>query len=328
MTGKTLQLGEQQILCQSGETVLDALLREQVEINHSCKQGVCQSCLSRSLDGAPPVAAQHGLKDVLQQQSYFLACLCYPEQDMRIGLTDHADFTTQGMVIEKKNLNDEIILLTLETDQPLDYYAGQFVNLQRDDGLSRSYSIANSRLHSQHLSFHIRRLAGGRFSEWAHQELKVGDRLAVSEPQGLCYYLPKKTEKNMLLIGTGSGLAPLAGIISEALHHGHQGEIHLYHGSRDLNGLYWIEEMQQLMTEYPNFHYTPCISNGEPPEGIAKGRASDVAINVLSDLKAWRVYLCGHPEMVNQTKRQAFLNGASMADIYADAFHVASNSID
>lgn len=92
MTGKTLQLGEQQILCQSGETVLDALLREQVEINHSCKQGVCQSCLSRSLDGVPPVAAQHGLKDVLQQQSYFLACLCYPEQDMRIGLTDHADF--------------------------------------------------------------------------------------------------------------------------------------------------------------------------------------------------------------------------------------------
>ena len=44
MTGKTLQLGEQKILCQSGETVLDALLREQIEINHSCKQGGCQSC--------------------------------------------------------------------------------------------------------------------------------------------------------------------------------------------------------------------------------------------------------------------------------------------
>jgi len=93
---------------------------------------------------------------------------------MRIGLTDHADFTTQGVDIEKKNLNDEIILLTLKTDQPLDYYAGQFVNLQRDDDLSRSYSIANSQLHNQHLSFHIRRLAGGGISVWAHQELKVG----------------------------------------------------------------------------------------------------------------------------------------------------------
>jgi len=46
------------------------------------------------------------------------------------------------------------------------------------------------------------------------------------------------------------------------------------------------------------------------------------------DLKGWRVYLCGHPDMVNQTKRQAFMLGASMADIYADAFHVASNSVD
>ncbi len=156
----------------------------------------------------------------------------------------------------------------------------------------------------------------------------MGDRLAVSEPQGLCYYLPKQPEQNMVLIGTGSGLAPLAGIISEALHHGHHGEIYLYHGSRDLNGLYWIEEMQQLMAKYPNFHYTPCISNGEPPEGIAKGRASDVAVRELSDLKGWRVYLCGHPDMVNQTKRLAFMQGASMADIYADAFHVASNSVD
>jgi len=328
MTTKTIQIGEKEVSCQTDETVLDALLREQVEISHSCKQGVCQSCLSRSLDVAPPVAAQHGLKDVLQQQNYFLACLCYPEQDMQISLSDHVAFTTHGTVIEKRNLNDEVILLIVKTDKPLDYYAGQFVNLQRDDGLSRSYSIANSRAQSEHLSFHIRRLAGGKFSEWAHKELKLGDRLAVSEPQGLCYYLPKQPEQNMLLIGTGSGLAPLAGIISEALHHGHHGDIYLYHGSRDLNGLYWIEEMQQLMAKYPNFHYTPCISNGEPPEGIAKGRASDVAVRELSDLKGWRVYLCGHPDMVNQTKRLAFMQGASMADIYADAFHVASNSVD
>jgi len=33
------------------------------------------------------------------------------------------------------------------------------------------------------------------------------------------------------------------------------------------------------MTEYPNFHYTPCIANGEPPEGISKGRASDVGLS-------------------------------------------------
>jgi hypothetical protein len=34
------------------------------------------------------------------------------------------------------------------------------------------------------------------------------------------------------------------------------------------------------------------------------------------------VYLCGHPEMVMQTQKKAYLKGASLSDIYADAFHV------
>ena len=130
------------------------------------------------------------------------------------------------------------------------------------------------------------------------------------------------------MIGTGSGLAPLAGIVSEALHHGHAGPIHLYHGSREMDGLYWIGEMQELAQQYPNFHYTPCVSRGEAPDGVARGRANDVAMTAFDNLKGWRVYLCGHPEMVNQTKRQAFLKGASFQDIYSDAFHVASASLD
>jgi NAD(P)H-flavin reductase len=61
---------------------------------------------------------------------------------------------------------------------------------------------------------------------------------------------------------------------------------------------------------------------------VAVGRANDIALSRLPDLKGWRVFLCGHPEMVNETKRQAYLNGASLKDIYADAFHVASTSLD
>ncbi len=95
-----------------------------------------------------------------------------------------------------------------------------------------------------------------------------------------------------------------------------------------MDGLYWIEEMRQLQHDYPNFHYTPCISRGDPPDGVAKGRANDVALAAYPDLKNWRVYLCGHPDMVKQTKMQAFLNGAAMHDIYSDAFHVASSSLD
>lgn len=328
MSSYRLDFDQHSIVCQRGETVLDALLRENVDIPHACRQGACQSCMIRSLDEAPPPAAQNGLKDVLRQRQFFLACLCYPQTDMQLDLHGQANTFSAATVIDKKMLNPETLQLTLQCREPLDYFAGQFVNIRRGDGLTRSYSIANNRVHAHKLSFHIRRLAGGRFSEWAHQELKIGDDIEVSDPQGLCYYLPGDQQQKLLLIGTGSGLAPLAGIVSEALHQGHAGDIHLYHGSRHLDGLYWIAEMQQLTHQYPNFHYTPCVSGGDVPDGIAQGRANDLAFKDLPDLKGWRVYLCGHPEMVNDSKRQAFLQGASFQQIYSDAFHVASSTLD
>ncbi|WP_445371097.1 2Fe-2S iron-sulfur cluster-binding protein [Methylomonas sp. HW2-6] len=328
MQTRKISVGQRELGCRPGESVLDALLREQVEIAYGCRQGACQSCIARSLDGAPPAAAQAGLKDVLRHQNHFLACLCYPERDMAIGIGSPEQRFCHATVTGRQLLNAETLLLTLHTDQALDYYAGQFVNLKRGDGLQRSYSIANNRAHARNLTFHIRRLAGGRFSAWAHDELKVGDLLEVSDPQGLCYYLPSGQPRNLLLIGTGSGLAPLAGIVSEALHHDHAGQIHLYHGSREMDGLYWIEEMRGLAAQHANFHYTPCVSRGEAPDGVASGRANDVAMKQLPDLKGWRVYLCGHPDMVQQSKRQAFLNGAKFDDIYADAFHVASATLD
>lgn len=321
-------LDGRETLCHEGETVLEALLRDHAEIPYSCKQGSCQSCMLRSLDVSPPAHAQKGLKDVLCKQNHFLACLCYPEQDMSITLGHQPEYFTEGRVIAKELLNAETVLLTIQCKDALDYYAGQFVNLKRPDGLIRSYSIANSRKHAEKLSFHIRRLAGGKFSEWVHQELNLGDTISVSDPQGLCYYLPDKHEKDMLLIGTGSGLAPLAGIIHEALEHGHSGAIHLYHGSREMDGLYWVDEMQEMASRYSTFHYTPCVSRGDAPKGVAKGRANEVAMTAIPDLKGWRVYLCGHPDMVNQSKRMAYLNGASLQDIYSDAFHVASPTLD
>jgi len=328
MSTKKITIGERRIDCQQGESLLDALLREQVDIPYACREGACQSCMVRSLLGSPPPEAQKGLKDVLQHQNYFLACLCLPHADMTISIGASPATFNQATVIGKELLNPETLLLTIELAAPMDYYAGQFVNLKRADGLIRSYSIANNRIHAHKLTFHIRRLAGGHFSEWAHQELAIGDRIDVSDPQGSCFYLPNNLEQNMLLVGTGSGLAPLAGIIEEALHEGHHGEIHLYHGSREKDGLYWIAEMRELEQKHPNFHYTPCVSRGDATDGLAQGRANDVALSELSSLKNWRVYLCGHPDMVHQTKRDAFLKGANFQNIYSDAFHVASPTLD
>ncbi|MGZ5027031.1 MAG: oxygenase, partial [Methylobacter sp.] len=78
--------------------------------------------------------------------------------------------------------------------------------------------------------------------------------------------------------------------------------------------------------QYPNFDYVPCLSGPDVTHHFAAGRAHDVAFRHIPNLKNWRVFLCGHPEMVKVAKRNAFMAGASMKDIYADAFNVSQSS--
>jgi NAD(P)H-flavin reductase len=105
-------------------------------------------------------------------------------------------------------------------------------------------------------------------------------------------------------------LAPLAGILTDALAHGHAGPIRLFHGSRDIEDLYRIDEMRELARRHRNFSYTPCLSGNSVPEDFAHGRANEVALSSVSDLTDWRIFVCGNPEMVNQTKKRSYLKGA------------------
>jgi NAD(P)H-flavin reductase len=281
----------------------------------------------RSLGQSPPVSSQAGLKDTLQKQNYFLACQCYPEHDMTLAFPDQSLVLLEVSVIKKQVLSADIVRLVLRYQGQFDFFAGQYINLQRPDGLTRSYSIANIPDADNTLELHIRRLPNGQFSSWVHDELETGTRLTLSEARGTCHYLPGKADQPLLLMGTGSGLAPLYGIITDALTQAHSGNIHLFHGSRDINGLYLMDELRELAERFEHFTYTPCLSGqGDTPE-FFKGRVNDVALATLQNLTGWRVYLCGHPEMVNQTQKMAYLKGASLNDIYTDAFHVLQTDV-
>ena len=317
----TISLNGNNYLCRENESVLDVLLKADIAVPYGCREGVCQSCLLRSLAGKPPVAAQKGLKDTLQNRNYFLACQCYPDQDLKIAFPDSEGLRIKAYVTGKENLNAEIVRLTLAFESEFEFLAGQFVNLSRADGLSRSYSIANIPGKEKSLEFHIRRLPNGRFSTWVHDEAEEGTELILSEAKGSCYYLPGQPEQPLLLVGTGSGLAPLYGILQDALTKGHSGPIQLYHGSRYPEGLYLIDEMRQLSNKVDNFEYIPCVSANIETQEFAKGRVNDIALASAESLTGWKVFLCGHPEMVSQTKMMAYLKGASLSNIYADAFH-------
>lgn len=144
-------------------------------------------------------------------------------------------------------------------------------------------------------------------------------------PVGDCFYASGKPEQAMLLTGTGSGLAPLYGIARDAIAQGHSGPIKLYHGSTSLDGLYLMHELRQLAEKHENFSYVPCVSDEQTgSENITQGHVLDVALSDHAKLTGWRVFLCGNPNMVKAARKKTFLTGASMKDIYSDAFIPAS----
>ena len=310
---------EQTFDCQSDESVLECLSRHGVELSSSCRSGVCQTCMVKATEGAPPAEAQAGLKPQLQKQGYFLACICKPKQDLSfVNPDDSALPQIAASVVNKTRLNDTIIRLRLKPESEFDFQPGQFLNIHREDGLVRSYSIA-SLPKEGYLELHVERVENGKMSNWLHDQVAMGGKLNIDGPHGDCFYIDDKPEQNLLLIGTGTGLAPLWGIVRDALSQGHKGEIHLFHGSRSTDKIYLVDELKQLARLHSNFFYTPCIS-GEDKQGYSAGRANEVALKEIPKLDGYRVYLCGHPEMVKSTNKKAFLAGASMNDIHADAF--------
>lgn len=308
--------------CESGDqSVLDSLIARGVHIPHSCRSGVCQTCMMQAIHGKPTPKSQDGLKPTLVEQNYFLACSCHPQEDMEVVLPANGIVRLEGKISGIDRLTTDILGIRIRPAQPFTYRAGQYINLFKDENTSRCYSLASVHALDEELFLNVRRVPGGVVSNWIASNLREGDTVTISEAIGDCFYTPGMPEQDILLIGTGSGLAPLYGIVRDALHKGHRGRIALYHGNYSAAGFYLVDELKKLEREHSNFNYLPCVS--EPAahlNGYCQGMVLDVALQDHPSLTGWRVFLCGHPEMVTAARREAYLAGAAIKDIYADPF--------
>lgn len=302
-----------------GESVLDAFLRQGISIPFSCRNGVCHVCMQRCVSGTVGSEAQKGLRPELRERGYFLPCQCIPLSDMEI--VPPSDLYSTTLVHSKEMLSPHICKLLIEPASSLVYRAGQFINLRRPDGLTRSYSLASLPEQDYFLEIHVQHKDGGEMSSWILNELQAGDELEIQGPSGQCFYRDNLRDAPMLLIGTGTGLAPLYGILRDALHRGHEKEIHLYQGGGKEDHFYLRGKLQELEKQNENFHYHECVSGvTHTPPGSHRGRVQEVAFGMHSDLRHWQVFIAGLAEMVDDAAAGALEHGADPGSVHADAF--------
>lgn len=301
----------------SGQTLLSACEKAGIAIESSCRSGVCQTCLVQAVEGDVPEIAQAGLSPALIAQGYLMSCVCEPRTPLTVIRQGQSRQRVEVAVRSVDRLSDTVVRLRLDPLSPFFYRPGQFLGLIAPNGLIRSYSIASLPERDSFLELHVRIIPDGRMSSLVAGRLRPGDRLHVQGPAGTCCYDGVGPDQDIVLAGTGTGLAPLWAIAQDAISRGHRGSIRLYHGALSAGGLYLVEDLKRLAMANPLFHYAACIRDGSNP---AEGDLAAVVTGTEKMTLGAAFFLCGDPELVRRLKRSLFLLGVRLDRLRSDAF--------
>jgi CDP-4-dehydro-6-deoxyglucose reductase len=147
--------------------------------------------------------------------------------------------------------------LRLPAAESFEFKPGQYIDVVLSKGRRRSFSIASPPHDARPLELHVRRAPGGEFTEQVFDEQIRGSLLSIEGPLGDFFYRAASSAAPapmqaaplpaapMLLVGGGTGLAPLKSILRHVLENGLHREMTLYWGVRTERDLYaqaWLEE--------------------------------------------------------------------------------------
>jgi CDP-4-dehydro-6-deoxyglucose reductase len=315
-----------------GESVLTAALRQGVMLPYSCKNGTCGSCKGKLESGEvhypfhPPLA----LSREEMGDGCALLCQAEPIEDLVIRVREIEavrDIHVRKMparVIEKTLLAPDVmrIKIKLPNAQRLQFLAGQYLEILLPEGKRRAFSIASSPQSEDEIELHIRHVDGGGFTGWVFDELKERDILRLEAPLGTFFIRNDNTERPMIMMGGGTGFAPLKSMIEDLLAHNDQRPLHLFWGVRNRTELYMHKQAQQWAEQNDHIQYTSALlePGAEDPAGSFNGFVHEAVLKQYPDLSNFDIYMSGPPAMIDAGRKAFIENGAGTRRIFFDSF--------
>jgi CDP-4-dehydro-6-deoxyglucose reductase len=327
------------------EAILAAGIRQGIGLPYGCKDGACGSCKCKKLEGTV-VHGPHQSKALSAEEEaagYVLTCCAVPQSDVVLEsrqVTDANAFPIKKMpsrvtALEKKSHDVMLVRLQLPANDTMRYHAGQYIEFILRDGARRSYSMANAP-HTltgpapaggvapagPTVELHIRHMPGGKFTEHVFNTMKEKEILRVEGPYG-SFFLREDSDKPLVLLASGTGIAPIKALIEHMQHKGITRPATLYWGGRRPADLYMNDWVLAKLAEMPNLRYVPVISDALPEDGWT-GRTGFVHKAVMQDfpdLSGHQVYACGAPIVVDSARAQ-YTNDCKLPadEFYADSF--------
>lgn len=321
-----------------GESILAAALRQGVMLPYGCRVGSCGSCMATLRAGRITYAGPTpvGLEPDDIAADRILVCQAIPQTDLVLEareLERAGEIPVKNLparVHDIEHLTHDIMRLRLQlpASERMQFLAGQYIEILLKDGRRRGFSIANAPHDDAFMELHIRLVPGGEFTHYVFEELKPKTMLRIEGPLG-SYYLREDSPRPVILMGGGTGFAPLKGILEHAFHIGVQRPIHLFWGVRGRRDLYMQTLIQGWLAAHPNLRYTPVLSEPAADDdwhgdtGTVVEAVERAYVNQLSDFD---IYMSGPPPMCDAA-RERFLNlGVPIEQMFSDAFEFAADT--
>ena len=318
-----------------GETVLAAALRSGVTLKYGCLHGNCATCKYMVLDGEVDfgVASPYSLPPSEREDGWVLLCCATPWSDLEIRSSARQDPRVRppipptdrtGRVTGTEHLGGSLWRLAMELEAPLDFYAGQYVQLGVPDAIDdwRPYSISTPPSQQPATEFIVRRIENGRFSGNVDR-LLPGARVPVRGPYGSGYL--REGDDPVILVCGGSGLAPTLSILEDAAERGDPRRFLLFYGARPADEVILGDQIGRLAQTLPDLTYTATVE--EPGTSGWEGPVGKVTTALqrgLGDISGHDAYLCGSPPMCDSVSLLLEAKGIREERIFFDRFYAAT----
>lgn len=195
--------------------------------------------------------------------------------------------------------------IQVEEQETFDFQPGQFVTFdlpisEKRRDRWRSYSIASAPNGTNIFELCIVRLEGGRGTNYLFEDVEVGSILTFKGPDGV-FTLPKNLDREIVLICTGTGVAPFRSMLGALkAQGGPQKPMHLIFGTRFEDGILYREELETLARDWPTFRYDVVLSRENDWSGY-RGYVHQVYQENYGEVQEDRLFLlCGWQNMIDQ----------------------------
>lgn len=324
--------GEKSLKVEGGANLLTTLSGQKLFLPSGCGgRGSCGTCKCRVLEGGGPLLPTETpyLNDQERRSNVRLACQVKVKNDIKIEVPEELlsikEFVTTVEKITDFTHDIKGLRFRLPDGETIRFKAGQFANLFSEpydevrESTSRAYSISSAPSDNKALELVIRYVPNGMVTTYVFKHLKEGDKVRLIGPFG--EFFLRNTDREIVCIAGGSGLAPIRSIILDMAEKGiNNRKTTFFFGAVSQKDLYYVDEFKAIEKAHSWFRFVPALSRDTTDHPYENGIITDVVARNYGSMANIEAYLCGSPGMIDACEKILTGKGMPREQIFYDKF--------